>query len=198
MDLGDIDDPERGAALEQHQHRERREEGDVEPVARAGGQERTHGDLLIGSSDGGPIPQRPPTGPIGAMHDARVHTGRGPEGSGTGGLPVDPLGKELDSGRRTRRCVMGFKTGLLVGLGVGYVLGTKAGRERYDELKSSWDQFMGNPSVQSVVTKGKEVVETGKDRGLKAVEKATDNVKDKLDSGKPTTSSSGRSASSSS
>jgi hypothetical protein len=95
---------------------------------------------------------------------------------------------------------MGFKTGLLVGLGVGYVLGTKAGRERYDELKSSWDQFMGNPSVQSVVTKGKEVVETGKDRGLKAVEKATDNVKDKLDSGGSTapSSSSGRSASSSS
>jgi hypothetical protein len=95
---------------------------------------------------------------------------------------------------------MGFKTGLLVGLGVGYVLGTKAGRERYEELKSSWDQFMGNPSVQSVVTKSKEVVETGKDRGLKAVEKATDNVKDKLDSGGSTTSStsSGRSASSSS
>jgi hypothetical protein len=94
---------------------------------------------------------------------------------------------------------MGFKTGLLVGLGVGYVLGTKAGRERYDELKSSWDQFMGNPSVQSVVTKGKEVVETGKDRGLKAVEKATDNVKDKLESDTSTASSrsSGRSASSS-
>jgi hypothetical protein len=76
---------------------------------------------------------------------------------------------------------MGFKTGLLVGFGVGYVLGTKAGRERYEELKASWDQFMGNPSVQTVVTKGKEVVETGKQRGLKAVEKATDNVKDRLD-----------------
>jgi hypothetical protein len=81
---------------------------------------------------------------------------------------------------------MGFKTGLLVGLGVGYVLGTKAGRERYDELKASWDQFMGNPSVQSVVSKGKEVVETGKERGLKAVEKATDNVKDKVEGGSST------------
>jgi hypothetical protein len=93
---------------------------------------------------------------------------------------------------------MGFKTGLLVGLGVGYVLGTKAGRERYDELKSSWDQFMGNPSVQSVVSKSKDVVETGKDRGLKAVEKATDSVKDKLEGDKPASSSttSGRSASS--
>jgi hypothetical protein len=78
---------------------------------------------------------------------------------------------------------MGFKTGLLVGLGVGYVLGTKAGRERYEELKSSWDSFMGNPSVQTVVTRGKEVVETGKQRGLQAVEKASDNVKDRLDTG---------------
>jgi hypothetical protein len=85
---------------------------------------------------------------------------------------------------------MGFKTGLLVGLGVGYVLGTRAGRERYDELKASWDQFMGNPSVQSVVNKGKEVVETGKERGLKAVEKATDTVKDRVEGGSSTASSS--------
>ena len=60
---------------------------------------------------------------------------------------------------------MGFKTGLLVGFGVGYVLGTKAGRERYEELKASWDSFMGNPSVQRVVTRGKEVVETGPSEG---------------------------------
>jgi hypothetical protein len=93
---------------------------------------------------------------------------------------------------------MGFKTGLLVGLGVGYVLGTKAGRERYDELKSSWDQFMGNPSVQSVVTKGKEVVETGKDRGLKAVEKATDSVKEKVEGGTSTGSTTSRSTKASS
>ena len=76
---------------------------------------------------------------------------------------------------------MGFKSGLLVGFGVGYVLGSKAGRERYEELKASWNQFVGNPSVQTVVTKGKEVVETGKERGLKAVEKASDNVKDRLE-----------------
>jgi hypothetical protein len=84
---------------------------------------------------------------------------------------------------------MGFKTGLMVGLGVGYVLGTKAGRERYEELKASWDNFMGNPSVQTVVSKGKEVVETGKQRGLQAVEKASDDVKDRLDTGTSTTSS---------
>jgi hypothetical protein len=92
---------------------------------------------------------------------------------------------------------MGFKTGLLVGFGVGYVLGARAGRERYEELKASWDSFTGNPSVKTVVNKGKEVVETGKQRGLKAVEKASDNVKERLEAGDTSGSSSGRKAGSS-
>ncbi len=75
---------------------------------------------------------------------------------------------------------MGFKTGLIVGLGVGYVLGTKAGRERYEELKASWDQFTGNPSVQRIVTRGKDIVETGAERGIRAVETAGEEVKDRL------------------
>jgi len=75
---------------------------------------------------------------------------------------------------------MGFKTGMIVGLGVGYVLGTKAGRERYEELKASWDQFTGNPSVQRVVSKGREVVETGAEKGIRAVEGAGEEVKDRL------------------
>jgi hypothetical protein len=78
---------------------------------------------------------------------------------------------------------MGFKTGLLVGLGAGYVLGTKAGRERYEELKASWDQFVGNPSVQRMVSKGREVVETGTEKGIRAVESAGGEVKDRLNTG---------------
>jgi len=30
------------------------------------------------------------------------------------------------------------KIGLVVGLGVGYVLGTRAGRERYEQIKTQW------------------------------------------------------------
>jgi hypothetical protein len=77
---------------------------------------------------------------------------------------------------------MGFKTGLIVGFGVGYVLGTKAGRERYEELRASWDQFTGNPSVQRLVTKGKDIVETGAAQGIRAVETAGEQVKDRLGS----------------
>jgi hypothetical protein len=77
---------------------------------------------------------------------------------------------------------MGFKTGLLFGFGAGYVLGTKAGRERYEELKATWDQFTGNPSVQRIVTKGRDIVETGAEQGIRAVETAGEEVKDRLGS----------------
>ena len=80
---------------------------------------------------------------------------------------------------------MGFKSGMLVGFGVGYVLGSKAGRERYEELRAAWDQFMGNPSVQRVVTKGREVVDTGVRKSIRAVEDASDDVKSRLE-GTPT------------
>jgi hypothetical protein len=76
---------------------------------------------------------------------------------------------------------MGFKSGMLVGFGVGYVLGSKAGRERYEELRAAWDQFMGNPSVQRVVTKGREVVDTGVSKGIRAVEDASEDVKSRLE-----------------
>ena len=36
---------------------------------------------------------------------------------------------------------MGFKTGLVIGLGVGYVLGARAGRERYEEIRRGWEQL---------------------------------------------------------
>jgi hypothetical protein len=76
---------------------------------------------------------------------------------------------------------MGFKSGLLVGFGVGYILGSKAGRERYEELRGAWDQFVGNPSVQRVVTKSKEVVDTGVQRGIRAVESTSDDVRSRLE-----------------
>lgn len=84
---------------------------------------------------------------------------------------------------------MGFKSGLLVGLGVGYVLGSKAGRERYEELRRAWDEFAGNPRVQEAVERGKEMVSTGMSQGLHAVqggvEKATGAIKDRLGEEEP-------------
>lgn len=43
------------------------------------------------------------------------------------------------------------KTTLLIGGAIGYVLGTRAGRERYDQIKQTAGKVRRNPTVQSVV-----------------------------------------------
>ncbi len=46
---------------------------------------------------------------------------------------------------------MKFKTGLVLGLGIGYVLGTRAGRERYEQLKAALDAAAANPQVRNAI-----------------------------------------------
>jgi hypothetical protein len=48
------------------------------------------------------------------------------------------------------------KAGLVIGLAVGYVLGTRAGRERYEQIKSQWLKVWDTEPVQTQVTKVKD------------------------------------------
>ena len=48
------------------------------------------------------------------------------------------------------------KIGLVVGLGVGYVLGTRAGRERYEQIKTQWLKVWNLDPVQEQVGKVKD------------------------------------------
>jgi hypothetical protein len=50
------------------------------------------------------------------------------------------------------------KIGLVVGLGVGYVLGTRAGRERYEQIKKQWLKVWNQDPVQRQVEKAKAFV----------------------------------------
>ncbi|MGO3191050.1 MAG: hypothetical protein ACTIKQ_06535 [Microbacterium sp.] len=50
------------------------------------------------------------------------------------------------------------KIGLVVGLGVGYVLGTRAGRERYEQIKTQWLKLWNQEPVQRQVEKAKAYV----------------------------------------
>ena len=50
------------------------------------------------------------------------------------------------------------KTSLLIGVAVGYVLGSRAGRERYEQIKSGATRVMHNPTVQDAVGKAQEAV----------------------------------------
>jgi hypothetical protein len=40
---------------------------------------------------------------------------------------------------------------LLVGAGIGYILGAKAGRERYEQISQKAENLWSNPKVQSTV-----------------------------------------------
>ena len=48
------------------------------------------------------------------------------------------------------------KAGLVVGLAVGYVLGTRAGRERYEQIKEQWLKVYNLAPVQEQVNKAKD------------------------------------------
>ena len=79
---------------------------------------------------------------------------------------------------------MGFKRGAIVGFAAGYVLGARAGRARYEQIRSMWDRFTGNPKVQEFAGKGKDLAaQTGR-KGLEVVqhgvEKASSSVKNRL------------------
>lgn len=45
---------------------------------------------------------------------------------------------------------MGFKLGLIAGAAAGYVLGTKAGRERYEQLREASEAFRGSRTARSL------------------------------------------------
>jgi hypothetical protein len=63
---------------------------------------------------------------------------------------------------------------LLVGLAVGYVLGTRAGRERYDQMKAQAQKLWQDPRVQKQV---KQAEQFAKDKAPDVVDFVADNAK---------------------
>ena len=50
------------------------------------------------------------------------------------------------------------KSMLLVAGAAGYVLGTRAGRERYEQIKEQADRLMNNPKVRDAASQVQDVV----------------------------------------
>ena len=63
---------------------------------------------------------------------------------------------------------------LVVGLGVGYVLGARAGRERYEEIKNAAQKFWSDPRVQKQVNQAEDFV---KDKAPDVAEFLSDGAK---------------------
>ena len=76
---------------------------------------------------------------------------------------------------------MGYRGMFVVGFAVGYVVGTRAGREKYDQMVKYGKQVAGSPAVQkatyTVKTKTTEVTKT-------AVAKAPDLARSAVSSAK--------------
>ncbi len=73
---------------------------------------------------------------------------------------------------------MKFRTGLVVGLGIGFVLGARAGRERYEQIRSATQSVLGDERFQQMVAvaeKGGSVARGFAGNGLVA---ASDKVRD--------------------
>ena len=83
-----------------------------------------------------------------------------------------------------------LRPGFVIGFGAGYVLGAKAGRERYEQIRHWWNQLTGSPSVQRAAERTKEAAAEGARRGLTVVqhgvERAGTAVKDRLRRDEPT------------
>jgi len=71
---------------------------------------------------------------------------------------------------------MRFKLGLMIGGAVGYVLGARAGKQRYEEIKRLWAKARRHPAVSQIVDQAqgvsdlsRTVVANGLDKGAGAL-----------------------------
>ncbi|MBT2453336.1 YtxH domain-containing protein [Streptomyces sp. ISL-86] len=72
---------------------------------------------------------------------------------------------------------MRYKVTFVVGLALGYVLGTRAGRERYEELKKSARELAQNPAVRNAA---ESAGQTGRQFAGKAFTVVSEKVGDAL------------------
>ena len=77
------------------------------------------------------------------------------------------------------------KLSLLAAAGVGYVLGARAGRERYEQIRTQAQKVAGNPRVQDAAHKAQDAAATQaaaaagvvKDKVADVASTATDKVR---------------------
>ncbi|MDJ0496605.1 MAG: hypothetical protein QNJ89_02165 [Acidimicrobiia bacterium] len=78
---------------------------------------------------------------------------------------------------------MKFRTAIV--FGIGYILGSKAGRDRYEQMRRAYRRATSNEHVRKVIDQGKDAVETStaQVRGVVAdqLANAGDAIRDKVD-----------------
>src|SRR5215470_17149407 len=76
---------------------------------------------------------------------------------------------------------MGYRLAFIVGFGVGYIVGARAGRERYEQMKKAATQVVQSPPVQKATqaagAKATELTKAAKDKAATQVPKITETAK---------------------
>ncbi|UGQ14105.1 YtxH domain-containing protein [Yinghuangia sp. ASG 101] len=72
---------------------------------------------------------------------------------------------------------MGTRITFVAGLAVGYVLGAKAGRDRYEQIRKATREFVDSAPVQNA---GQAAADFGRERGGKAVQKLGEHLPERV------------------
>ncbi len=75
---------------------------------------------------------------------------------------------------------MKLKTGLIIGFGAGYVLGAKAGRERYEQIKTIAEKIAATDTAQQLLEKGEAVVDIGAARAKQIMSEGVATAAEKI------------------
>ena len=75
------------------------------------------------------------------------------------------------------------KVSLLIGFGAGYVLGAKAGTERYDQLQRLYENLLSSRQFRQASGKAKDAVGTGLGQAKDLAQEGVSKVKDRKGDG---------------
>jgi hypothetical protein len=68
---------------------------------------------------------------------------------------------------------MRFRTGLIIGMAIGYYLGTRAGRERYEQIEEWLDRVRTSTTYQDARTKLHDGLREGTTAARRLIEERT-------------------------
>ncbi|MEU6703140.1 YtxH domain-containing protein [Streptomyces wuyuanensis] len=72
---------------------------------------------------------------------------------------------------------MRYRLTFMAGIGVGYVLGARAGQERYEQMKKTAREFAQNPAVRNAA---ESAAQTSREVAGKALHVVSDKVGDRM------------------
>ena len=79
---------------------------------------------------------------------------------------------------------MRLRLGLVIGFGVGYVLGAKAGHQRYEEIRDGFNRLMGTEPAQQLQAEVRDAAERAgsliEEKASETVARVSDKVSEKV------------------